>query len=437
MKDIIEYINLVLVGEENRHLMNMIAYGEDNPGALIRIKPSTFFNEEVYLKETSMPCLPLGELNGIPILYGEPKVEKKDGFFIVHADIIASTFFLISRYEECLKTQERDLHGRFLGEYTILKQTGNLMRPLVDEYRELLYGYFKELGVPIYSSEKGFRKIYLTHDVDHVWQWGNLYCAMRTFLKRFIKKEKNVLESLLAWYDFKKYDSIYTFPWLVEKDNKVRQIIGEKIVTSIYFVMGCGRGEYDSGYIRKRNRVRNLVEYLTAKEAVIGMHTSYRAGRFPEEVKNEKKELERVTGLEISCNRNHYLASRNPVDMKFLCENEIRDDFTMGYADTVGFRLGTCRSVKWIDPIKLKVTNLTLHPMTVMECTLDGPKYMNLNAEEAYKVVCDILDIVYCYHGEVVLLWHNSTVAKGSKGYQRELYEKVLKYIEGKMKNAI
>ena len=28
----------------------------------------------------------------------------------------------------------------------------------------------------------------------------------------------------------------------------------------------------------------------------------------------------------------------------------ITDDFTMGYADIAGFRLGTCRSVRWINP---------------------------------------------------------------------------------------
>ena len=49
----------------------------------------------------------------------------------------------------------------------------------------------------------------------------------------------------------------------------------------------------------------------------------------------------------------------------------------MGYADCIGFRLSTCRSVKWIDPMTFDVHDLVLHPLSVMDSTIE-PQYLGL-----------------------------------------------------------
>jgi hypothetical protein len=115
-----------------------------------------------------------------------------------------------------------------------------------------------------------------------------------------------------------------------------------------------------------------------------------------------------------------------------LTEPSITDDFTMGYADVVGFRLGTCRPVRWFDPVAMRLTNLTLHPMTVMECTLDRPNYMNLNYEQARSTCFALLAQVRKHHGEAVLLWHNTQLAESSVAagnYQRKVYLDVLGHL--------
>ncbi len=104
----------------------------------------------------------------------------------------------------------------------------------------------------------------------------------------------------------------------------------------------------------------------------------------------------------------------------------------MGYADVVGFRLGTCRPVRWFDPVAMRLTNLTLHPMTVMECTLDRPNYMNLNYEQARSTCFALLAQVRKHHGEAVLLWHNTQLAESSVAagnYQRKVYLDVLGHL--------
>ena len=106
----------------------------------IVIIPSGFFKMDVYGTEESMPTLPLKTWRGIPLLFGEPREEwSADGSqLIIHADLLASTYFLISRYEEMYRRSERDSYGRFPGKSSLPYRAGFLHRPIIDEYGEAL-----------------------------------------------------------------------------------------------------------------------------------------------------------------------------------------------------------------------------------------------------------------------------------------------------------
>jgi len=84
----------------------------------------------------------------------------------------------------------------------------------------------------------------------------------------------------------------------------------------------------------------------------------------------------------------------------------------MAYADRAGFRLGTCRAVKWINPATPQLTSLTLHPLTLMDSTLNDKRYMNLPADEALRYSKSMIDEVKKHNGDLVLLWHNTSVEK-------------------------
>jgi hypothetical protein len=63
------------------------------------VYPSGFFDETIYGTEKSLPQFPLANFEEIPVLFGEPKMERKGDTLILYADIVAGTYFLISRYE--------------------------------------------------------------------------------------------------------------------------------------------------------------------------------------------------------------------------------------------------------------------------------------------------------------------------------------------------
>ncbi len=80
------------------------------------------------------------------------------------ADLIASAFFWISRYEETL-IRERDEFGRIPQKLLRQVQEGITDRPLVDEYAELLAGWLETLGSGVRFHRQPFRAL-ITHDVD-------------------------------------------------------------------------------------------------------------------------------------------------------------------------------------------------------------------------------------------------------------------------------
>ena len=428
MEEIIRYITTFLLGEGNEALTDLIAYSR-NSSAPIVIQPSSFFDPKVYMTELSMPQLPLQECCGVPVLFGDNKIVRSQNQYIVYADFIASSYFLMSRYEECICRNIRDQHGRFTGKDSLPFRGNFLLRPIVDEYGKILREFIRELGISVDEPSHEFKHIYLTHDVDEIWRWGNLQNVLKTFVKKMIRKEREVFESFKGWYDYKKYDPIFTFPWLVKQDQKLVKYIGKERCTSVFFIKGGGHDKTDDFYYKKRRRVEDLIDYLLKNSCIIGLHASFSAGKDPDKIKEEKKYLENIRKDKVYWNRNHYLCSREPEDMEGLIAAGITDDFTMGYADQVGFRLGTCQPVQWINPLTKQLTSLVLHPMVIMDCTLNEERYMNLDKIEAFDLISKLVDIVKIYHGELVLLWHNTSVVRQNSGYHRELYKETLHYI--------
>lgn len=425
MKDnFIRYITSFLLGNGNEQFIDEVSYGEHSTAHII-IHKSNFF-DNLYNKN-SKPLKEIKKIEGIPILFGSDIVNIIEKKVYFGADFIASTFYLISRYEELIN-QKRDKYGRLTLEDSFIRNDV-LQNPIIDEYGVLLRKYMRRVGLNPKEPQNDFNKIYLTHDVDEVWRWNNFYRAVRSCGKRIINHYGHCFESLLGMIDYKKYDSVYTFPWLEEKDNYLKNKLGKEKVEDVYFVKGGGMAPSDNIYYKYEKRYRDLLEYLKNCGSTIGLHTSYSAGETPELVDSELKYLEFFGGCRITYNRNHYLDSREPDDMQSLIDAGITDDFTMGYADCVGFRLGTCRAVKWINPKTLEVTDLILHPLTIMEHTLDASFYMDLDKKDAFEICVGLIKKTKKHNGDLTLLWHNSTVSINEKGYQRELYEDILKYI--------
>ena len=393
MSDIIQYIITFLL-YNNEAVVNQVGYTADESqwsNYRVVIVPNGHLGNKIVA-----PDLEEVKVESI----GETDKEDKKRW-IIHTDIIYNTFFFISRAEELINSQ-RDEHGRFLAKYSILGQQNRLMIPTVDEYARML---MKMLDMPL--PVPSFSKIYLTHDVDSIDHYRHLRGAIGGILRG---QWRNVLASLRDIHN----DPAFTFSWLISQDKKVE---GAECIYFVKDTMGKGY-DYPQYNLDSKDfeTVQQLIENSGAK---IGWHGSYYGGRL--KMKSER--------LKVRLHRSHYL--RCSLDrMQELVDMGAKEDFTMMFPDHVGFRLQTSRAVRWINPKTMTLTNLVLHPLSIMDCTLSNANYMNLSEDEAYFECQRLLEKIHQNAGEVVLLWHNTIIA--DNGYHRSLYPKLLSLLTDK-----
>lgn len=388
----------------------------------IVIRKSDFFDETIFLTKKSMPPLPLKIWENTPLLFGEPTVEKRGETIVLNADVIASSFFLLSRYEELINNK-RDEYGRFTAKESLPFRANFLHRPIVDEYGLMLRNLLRNNGIWLPAEKIGISKIYLTHDVDYLAHYRNIRSVAGAFFHR-----ENTKIALKTFCGNLENDPYYTFPFLFEQ-NKLLKNNG---LEQIAFVLAGNKIDKKdiTHYTLRGKDFRNFFEFCQKEQVKIGLHTSYSATQNPDLIQKEKTSLEKATERIITSNRNHYLCSKESSDFEFLINAGITDDFTMSYADVAGFRLGTSRKVSWINPENQKVTSLVLHPLTAMDTTLNNEKYMNLTENQAFDYLKILIENTAKNNGDLCLLWHNTSVIAHANNYHRKLYKKIINYLE-------
>lgn len=437
MEEIISYIIRFLTGDGiNPDLLAQIGYTSDTKDYKrykIIIRKSDFFNDDIYGTEKSLPALPLKQWNEIPVLYGGDITEKIENTFIIHADIIAGTYFLVSRYEEMVRSGLRDSHGRFPGKESIPYRAGFIDRPIIEEWGVQLRNVMREAGFEVSEPQRKINKIYLTHDVDQLAHFRNIRGMLGGFF-RGIRRKKEGKMALKSYFGGLIFDPWYTFPYLYKLDTELRDKVGwERAEIITFFRSGITKRKEDKPISNLLHPdYKTLIKYSKRKKITFGLHTSYDAGCNPELTTDERNKLEKLTGKKIYYNRNHYLNNREPRDFEKLIEAGITDDFSMGYADMAGFRLGTCRPVLWINAEKKQLTSLKLHSLVIMDCSLSDKRYMYMNAHDAYEYCVRLSECIETYNGELVFLWHNTMVEKNAQLYHRKLYRDLVKYLEEK-----
>lgn len=430
LQDVIQYIISFLIADYTKD-ENLIFYGNPQVApsdSKVIIISSNFFDDGFYGTSQTLPKTPFCVLPGtdIPFLYGEPKIEKQNGRFIIYADLIASAYFMLSRYEEIIKPQCRDKYGRFLAKDAVVFQQGYGFRPLVDEWGRYLRNLLRESGVIMPEEKKGFSKIWLTHDVDRPFRVPNIKSCIWELIRTFLHK-KNILSNSLKCFFSEKQDPYYTFPWIIEQDNKLKEKLGNEVVESVYFLISgksTKKNKYCSVKSKKYIRLLNL---LKENDATLGLHVSHEGGENPDVIAEEISRLPSCVDRQKLYSRHHYLKWREPEHIEYMEKAGITDDFTLSYADSVGFRCGTCRPYRFINPKTKAVANVVIHPLEIMEGALQEEQYMNLNEENAYNLCKKIIDEVFTFNGEIDILFHNSSFISGL--YHSNLYLRILEFI--------
>ncbi|APC79060.1 TPA: polysaccharide deacetylase family protein [Clostridium botulinum] len=429
----IKYIeNLQQIGDENLLVIN---YSNEvlQIKNVINIKPSYLFSEK-YLTMESMPKTPLKKYKKLPVIYSykednkECYVKRDTNCLITNIDIIQSSFFMLTRYEEVLLWDriDKDLYGRFPSTESLAYKEEFLDIPIVNEYIEWLWNWIDSFSLG-YMRKNIWGKYdfaaCLTHDVDTPFKY--IYSLKNDIKNLKIKKTalayRDIFLHTLSNVEYKK-DSFYTFDYMRKIEKKYN------FTSSFYFMTG-GETSYENFYKMDDERIIKLIDELNNDNCEIGYHYSFNSFDNLYKRKEEKDLLDKYTKDKKYGGRNHYLRFKASDSWRVSEEVGLLYDSTLSYADKVGFRCGICSPYKVFDITQNKELNLWEIPLILMEGSLKDKKYMNLNCDKAFEEIKKKINIVKKYKGVFTLLWHNSSFDKENWTGWKKVFEDTMKYI--------
>ena len=166
---------------------------------------------------------------------------------------------------------------------------------------------------------------------------------------------------------------------------------------------------------------------LISDYAKVGIHPSYNSCNDAKVVKKEIKRLERIVKRDVQMSRQHFLKLEFPTTYRSLIEADVAEDYSLGYAEDIGFRAGTCTPINFYDLDEELERNLLILPFQIMESTL--MYYKKLKSYEVLDYVKPIIDEVKAVNGTLISLWHNESLSDEEEwsGWG-EVYENFIKY---------
>lgn len=260
-------------------------------------------------------------------------------------DLFASSFYLISRYEEYLPAVF-DAHGRYAGYQSVAAENGFLQTMMVNRYIawlvKWLKGHFPQLAV---SSPKA--TALFTLDIDH------------PFYQKEVRLDKRIWRSVMSLGKDTDHDKYDTFDFIFES-------LGER-PSLFFFLCPASPTEHDHYSQRESDSFQNLIQTVRSRSR-IGIHPSYMSIE-KKLIASETQWLSDQHGRPIRSARMHYLKNKLPESYRQMISTDIKYDFSMGYGNLAGWRSGTSIPYLFFDLIQNRVTDLTVYTPCIMDST--------------------------------------------------------------------
>ncbi len=354
------------------------------------------------------------EWHGVPVFFGtHPKYQMP-------FDIFAASFYLVSRYEEYLP-HIKDEHSRFTPQQSLAYQKNFLNKPLINIWAEKLKALLQQRYSALVFATKSYHYI-STFDIDSAYAYkekGMMRQVGAFALGLFTMNFKKIVERIrvIAGLEKDPYDT-YELQLELKQKYHLRQI---------YFFLVGNYGEFDKNIpVEGSKRFQSLIKYI-ADYAEVGVHPSYASNLDNNQLRKEIGRLRKVLKREVTKSRQHFLKVTFPGTFRNLIDNDIEEDYSLGYASEIGFRASICSSFKFYD-LDLDIeTRLRLVPFMLMDGTMKD--YMKLSPEESIIRAKQLVDEVREVHGTFVTLWHNHSLNDLDewKGWRR-VYEEIAAY---------
>jgi len=335
---------------------------------------------------------------------------------IVNYDIVASTFYFLSGWNEFVASDKDDFN-RVKYESTLIYKLKIEGIPIVNYYFDILNSAINQIThesiKPLWH--KNSFVVALSHDIDACkrgWLEGSFseikkkkfFSVPKLIVKRFFGKDD--------WFNFdkiirieKKYDASSTFYFLPQK--------------------GKVNGWKNADYEIQNADIKNIIAELRENGNEIGVHGSFGTHDNLAMLEND---IARIPIKAPKGNRFHFLMFDLYRTVNVLENAHLKYDSSIGFAEKIGFRRGTCLPFYLYNFEKNETSNVLEIPLIVMDASLMYKKYMGLSQKDSFPAVVKLIDEVKKFNGVFSVLWHNTSFSDYKYTGWCSVYEQILEY---------
>lgn len=306
-------------------------------------------------------------------------------------DVFAMAFYFLSRYEE-FQPFSSDIHGRFGFKNALELQWRNPCIACVD------IAFFHFLSAIHAEHLITPAKVVATFDIDIAFQFkGRTLKRQIASMLRFpqlLFKRIAVLSGADDYFDPR--TTVVPFVKTKNMEHRIFWLCSKRV----------------KGLNRQVNRsyapfIRLL--HAISKEHPIGLHPSLSLN--PKETWQEEKQwLESAFQQSIEHSRQHFVHLLFPNAYHELQKMGIKHDWSMGYADNIGFRAGTAYDYHWFDLSRNTATDLVIHPFCIMDVT--AKNYLKHSPAEAIEIGQTLKEMVFLFGGNFTFIAHNESLSQ-------------------------
>lgn len=390
-----------------------------------------YTNPLSYLKKENIPSKAgyfhaLGK--EIPMIYGEDRFVLDDGTTIIGLDLFASTFFMLSRWEEyALGREENRLNleaNQFIQtdeEELFCVKNQLTEKAFVHDYEYLLRELFNQLGFPI-EQRRSFG-VLLTHDVDKLSRENRhdiVYYFLRFIRRRQYKKSYKWIKRNLHIFFFT-LNQYKLFSKYLEVSNRHH-------LTDYFMFKTCQRGDEECTYEISSKASQRIINKLSKTSAEIGFHPSQNTFNNNEQFEKEYTRLVDACKVQPKIGRNHRLVHNNNSILQWeSISSPVISNY--GYQRRIGFRCGIVCPFPIFKLFDREPSLVKELPFNIMETSI---RRHFKSLDRAWSAITNIIDQGERYHGIICLNWHVRAFTRKDFTEQIRLYSKVLNYVSEK-----
>src|SRR5690606_543612 len=144
--------------------------------------------------------------------------------------------------------------------------------------------------------------------------------------------------------------------------------------------------------------IKSVADYCT-----VGLKVSFLALDDSDILKKEKLKMEAILNYPVEATRHSFSKLNLPESYRNLIELEVKQDFTMGYINHLGFRAGTCTPFQLYDLDYEVQTPLQINPFCCIDYALLKKQSLLDKKKELRRLIKPIKNV----HGIFTPVFHN------------------------------